>query len=166
MGVAGAGKSTVGPLLANALGLSYLEGDDLHPADNVRRMAQGIPLSDDDRRGWLTAIAERITHALRTGSGLVIACSALKRAYRDVLRGADPDLQLVFLTGDAALLARRLSQRGGSHFFPAYLLETQLATLEIPAPEERAWTFDVTDAPEAIVGRILERVKAARTATG
>ncbi len=165
MGVAGAGKSTVGPLLANALGMSYLEGDDLHPADNVRRMAQGIPLSDDDRRGWLRAIAERITQALRTGTGLVIACSALKRAYRDVLRGADPDLQLVFLTGDAALLARRLSQRGG-HFFPPSLLETQLATLEIPGAEERAWTFDVTDTPEAIVGRIMERVKAARTATG
>jgi len=163
MGVAGAGKSTVGPLLANALGVSYLEGDDLHPADNVRRMAQGIPLSDDDRRGWLTAIAERIAQS--TGTGLVIACSALKRAYRDVLRGADPDLQLVFLTGDAALLARRLSQRGG-HFFPPSLLETQLATLEIPGAEERAWTFDVTDTPEAIVGRIMERVKAARTATG
>jgi len=166
MGVAGAGKSTVGTVLANALGVSFLEGDDLHSADNVRRMAQGIPLSDDDRRGWLTAIAARITQARRTGTGLVIACSALKRAYRDVLRGADPDLQLVFLTGDPALLARRLSQRGGSHFFPASLLETQLATLEIPAAEERAWTFDVTDAPEAIVGQIVERVKAARTATG
>ena len=165
MGVAGAGKSTVGTVLANALGVSFLEGDDLHPADNVRRMAQGIPLSDDDRRGWLTAIAARITQARRTGTGLVIACSALKRAYRDVLRGADPDLQLVFLTGDAALLAQRLARRGG-HFFPPSLLETQLATLEIPGAEERAWTFDVTDAPEAIVGQIVERVKAARTATG
>ena len=165
MGVAGAGKSTVGTVLANALGVSFLEGDDLHSADNVRRMAQGIPLSDDDRRGWLTAIAARITQARRTGTGLVIACSALKRAYRDVLRSADPHLQLVFLTGVAPLLARRLSQRGG-HFFPPSLLETQLATLEIPAPEERAWTFDVTDTPEAIVGRIMERVKAARTATG
>ena len=166
MGVAGAGKSTVGTMLANALGVSFLEGDDLHPADNVRRMAQGKPLSDDDRRGWLTAIAERITQALRTGTSLVIACSALKRAYRNVLRDADPDLQLVFLTGDPPLLARRLSQRGGGHFFPASLLETQLATLEIPAPEERAWTFDVTDTPEVIVGWIMERITAERTATG
>ena len=86
--------------------------------------------------------------------------------FRRLFPAGTEDLQLVFLTGDAALLARRLSQRGGSHFFPASLLETQLATLEIPAPEERAWTFDVTDTPEAIVGRIIERVKAARTATG
>lgn len=165
MGVAGAGKSTVGTLLANALGVSYLEGDDLHPAENVRRMAQGIPLTDADRRGWLVAIAERITQARGNGTSLVLACSALKRAYRDLLRDADPDLQLVFLTGDPPLLARRLSQRGG-HFFPPSLLETQLATLEIPAPEERAWTFDVRDTPEAIAGRIVERVRAARTATG
>ena len=165
MGVAGAGKSTVGSPLAIALGVSYLEGDDLHPADNVGRMAQGIPLTDDDRRGWLQAIAQRIAQARRTGTGLVISCSALKRAYRDVLRAADGDLQFVFLTGDPPLLARRLSQRG-DHFFPPSLLQAQLTTLEIPAPEERAWTFDVTDPPEAIVGRILERVKAARTATG
>ena len=165
MGVAGAGKTTVGTLLATTLGVTFLEGDDLHSAANVRRMAEGIPLTDDDRRGWLTAIAERIAQSVRGTTGLVVACSALKRAYRDVLRGADPNLQIVFLTGDAALLARRLSQRAG-HFFPVSLLGSQLATLEIPGAEERAWTFDVTDSPEAIVGRIVERITAARTATG
>ena len=165
MGVAGAGKTTVGMLLATTLRVTFLEGDELHSAENVRRMAKGIPLTDDDRRGWLSAIAARIAQSVRGTTGLVIACSALKRAYRDVLRGADPDLQLVFLTGDAALLARRLSQRVG-HFFPVSLLGSQLATLEIPASEEHAWTFDVKDSPEAIVERIVERIKAARTTTG
>lgn len=164
MGVAGAGKTTVGRLVADTLGVAYLEGDDLHSADNVRRMAQGIPLTDDDRRSWLTAIATRIAEAVHAGSGLFVACSALKRAYRDRLRAADPDLQFVFLTGDAALIARRLAQRVG-HFLPASLLESQLATLEIPAAEEHAWTFDVAGTPEAIAARIVERLRAAGTAT-
>src|SRR5215831_5246137 len=92
MGVSGAGKTVVGTLLADALGAAFLEGDALHPAENVRRMAQGIPLTDDDRRPWLATIAARVADARRTDAGLVVACSALKRAYRDVLRGADAEL--------------------------------------------------------------------------
>lgn len=159
MGVAGAGKSVVGALLAGALGVAFLEGDDLHPADNVRRMAQGIPLTDDDRRGWLASIAARLAEARRTDTGLVVACSALKRAYRDVLRRADPDIRFVHLTGDPALIARRLSQRVG-HYMPATLLDSQLATLEIPAPDEDAWTFDLADAPDSLVSRIMARLNA------
>lgn len=157
MGVAGAGKTTVGTLLADALNCAYLDGDDLHPADNVRRMAQGIPLSDEERRPWLAAIATRIAQAKGTDSGLVVSCSALKRAYRDTLRGADADMRFVHLAGDAPLLAQRLARRAG-HYMPATLLDSQLATLEIPAPDEHAWTFDVADTPEAIVARIVGRL--------
>lgn len=159
MGVSGAGKTLVGTLLAGALGVAFLEGDDLHPADNVRRMAQGIPLTDDDRRGWLAGIASRLAEARRTDTGLVVACSALKGAYRDVLRRADPDIRFVHLTGDPALIARRLSQRVG-HYMPATLLGSQLATLEPPTPEEHAWTFDLADTPESIVDEIVVRLGA------
>ena len=161
MGVAGAGKSLVGARLADALGVPFLEGDDLHPAENVRRMAQGIPLTDDDRRGWLSAIAARLAESRRTGAGLVFTCSALKRAYRDILRGADAALRFVHLTGDRALIAQRLSQRVG-HFMPAALLDSQLATLEPPAPEEHAWTLDLADTPESIVAQIMARLEQSR----
>ena len=159
MGVAGAGKTVIGSLLADALGVAFLEGDDLHPADNVRRMAQGIPLTDDDRRGWLASIASRLAEARRTKTGLVVSCSALKRAYRDVLRSSDAEIQFVHLSGDPALIAQRLAQRVG-HYMPAALLASQLATLEIPSPDEHAWTFDLADTPESIVARIVERLTA------
>jgi gluconokinase len=157
MGVAGAGKTVVGSLLARALGVAYLDGDDVHPEENKQRMAQGIPLTDDDRRGWLATIAARLAAARQTATGLVVSCSALKRAYRDVLRGADADLRFVHLTGDRALIAQRLSQRVG-HYMPASLLESQLATLEPPAPDEDAWTFDVAGPPESLVQQIAARL--------
>jgi len=159
MGVSGAGKTVVGTLLADALAVPFLEGDALHPPENVRRMAQGIPLTDDDRRGWLRAIADRIAEARRTNGGLVVACSALKRAYRDVLRSADGALRFVHLTGDAGVIRQRMGQRVG-HYMPASLLDSQLATLEVPGVDEHAWTFDVADPPPAIVARIVERLAA------
>jgi gluconokinase len=158
MGVAGAGKTVVGRLLADALGVAYLDGDDVHPAENKQRMAQGIPLTDDDRRGWLATITARLAAARQAGTGLVVSCSALKRAYRDVLRGADADLRFVHLTGDHALIAQRLSQRVG-HYMPASLLGSQLATLEPPAPEEHAWTFDVAGSPESLVQQIVTQLE-------
>lgn len=157
MGVSGAGKTVVGRLLAGALGVAYLEGDDLHPPENVRRMAEAIPLTDEDRRGWLAAIADRIAAAERRRSGLVVACSALKRAYRDILRAADPAIHFVHLTGDRTLIAQRLAQRAG-HYMPATLLESQIATLEVPGADERAWTFDVAGTPDAIVQQIVQRL--------
>lgn len=159
MGVSGAGKTAVGSRLAEALGVAFLEGDDLHSPDNVRKMAQGIPLTDDDRRAWLAAIAARIAEARRGHAGLVAACSALKRAYRNVLRAADSGLQLVHLTGDPALIAERMAHRVG-HYMPAALLESQLATLEVPAPDEHAWTCDVTDTPASIVAHLVARLNA------
>lgn len=159
MGVSGVGKTAVGTRLAGALGADYLDGDDVHPAENRRRMAQGIPLTDDDRRSWLAAIAARLAEARRTNSGLVVSCSALKRTYREVLRGGDADLIFVHLTGDPALIRQRMMARA-DHYMPATLLDSQLATLEVPATEEHAWTYNVADTPESIVARIVGRLGA------
>ena len=113
MGVSGCGKSTVGLMLAQALGLPYVEGDDLHSPENVERMRSGTPLSDEQRRDWLEAISQRLAQAHAQAAGVVVSCSALKRAYRDVLRRGAPDLQLVHLHGTPDLLARRTAERVG-----------------------------------------------------
>src|SRR5207245_167182 len=133
MGVAGSGKTTIGARLARALDIAFVEGDELHPAENVRRMAAGIPLTDDDRRPWLLAIAARLREAKRAGAGLVVSCSALKRSYRDLLRaGAQAEVQFVYLKGSPALIAERMAQRRG-HFMPPALLQSQFATLAASA---------------------------------
>ena len=157
LGVCGAGKSLIGAMLARELGVDFVEGDALHPPDNVKRMAAGIPLTDDDRQGWLTAIAERLRHARRAGVGLVVSCSALKRKYRDLLRSAgDADVRFVFLAGDRSLVAERLANRRG-HFMPVSLLDSQLATLEEPSSDEGAWPCDVRETPESIVADLVRR---------
>ena len=159
MGVAGSGKTTIGAALARALGMPFLEGDELHPPANVQRMAQGIPLTDDDRRPWLLTIAQQLRDAQRAGLGLVVTCSALKRSYRDLLRtagGGGAALQFVHLTGDRDIIAERLAGRRG-HFMPPALLDSQLATLEPPAPDERAWVCDIRESPEAIVANLVKR---------
>lgn len=153
MGVAGAGKSRVGALLALALGVEFVEGDRFHPPENVARMAAGIPLTDTDRAGWLLAIASRISEARTAGAGLVVSCSALRRPYRDVLREGGAS-HFVHLTGMRDLLAARLVARR-DHFMPPALLESQLRTLELPTPDERAITCDIAAAPDAIVAAIM-----------
>src|SRR5687768_744008 len=111
MGVCGAGKSVIGTKLARELGIEFVEGDDLHPPENVKRMAAGIPLTDDDRHGWLIAIAERLREAKRAGVGLVVSCSALKRRYRDLLRSVgDADVSFVYLAGSRVLIEERMAQ--------------------------------------------------------
>jgi gluconokinase len=157
MGVSGAGKSLIGAALARALDVAFLEGDDLHPPENVRRMAAGTPLTDEDRHGWLIAIAARLRDAKRAGVGLVVACSALKRRYRELLRSVGAgDVRFVYLKGSRALIAERLAQRAG-HFMPPALLESQLATLEEPGADERAWVCDIRETPEAIVADVVKR---------
>lgn len=157
MGVAASGKSTIGAQLARALDVPFLDGDDLHPPANVERMAAGIPLTDEDRRPWLLAIAARLRESQRAARGLVVACSALKRRYRDLLRSAGAaDLRFVYLSGNRTLLAERITQRRG-HYMPAALLESQLATLEEPAPDENAWVCDIGATPDAIVAELLAR---------
>jgi gluconokinase len=154
MGVSGCGKSSVGPPLAAALGVDYVEGDALHPAENIERMRSGTPLTDADRQGWLHTLAARLATASAESRGLVLACSALKRSYRDTLRGGAPGLQLVHLHGPRELLARRMAERSG-HYMPASLLDSQLATLEPPGPDEGALAIDVHVQTDQIVATLL-----------
>jgi gluconokinase len=154
MGVCGCGKSTVGQQLAAARGVDFAEGDQFHPPENVARMAAGIPLTDEDRQGWLATLAERLAAARSAGQGLVLSCSALKRSYRDVLRRGAPDLLFIHLTGSRELLAGRMAHRPG-HYMPASLLDSQLAILEPPGAGERSRTFDVAQSPESIVAALM-----------
>jgi carbohydrate kinase (thermoresistant glucokinase family) len=152
MGVSGSGKTTIGAALADALGLPFVDGDALHPAANVAKMAAGIPLDDADRAPWLDAVGQ-----LLAAGPVVVACSALKRVYRDRLRAAAPTLQLVFLDGSRDLLASRMAARPG-HFMPTTLLDSQLATLERPDPDERALTVEIAAPVAAIVASLAERM--------
>ena len=163
MGVAGSGKSLIGAALARALDVDFIEGDDYHSPDNVARMASGIPLTDADRLPWLRSVATRIRDAKDAGTGLVVACSALKRSYRDLLRTEShaPQLQFVFLKGSRALVAERLAGRRG-HFMPPTLLDSQFAALEEPAPDERAWACNIEDSPEHIVAALVARASNVR----
>jgi gluconokinase len=157
MGVAASGKSTIGARLARALDVPFVDGDDLHPQANVERMAAGIPLTDEDRRPWLLAIAARLRDAKRAGQGLVVACSALKRRYRDLLRtAAGAEVRFVYLKGNRTLLAERITQRR-EHYMPAALLESQLATLEEPGTDEDAWVCDIDATPDTIVAELVAR---------
>ena len=157
MGVSGAGKTLIGARLARALDVAFVEGDDLHPPANVERMTAGIPLTDEDRHGWLIAIAARLRDAKRAGVGLVVACSALKRRYRELLRSVGAgDVRFVYLRGTRALLAERMAQRPG-HFMPPALLDSQLAALEEPVSAERAWVCDIRETPDTILADLVKR---------
>jgi gluconokinase len=157
MGVSGSGKSTVADLLASQLGCPLLEGDSLHSAHNIERMAAGHALTDADRHDWLAAIARRLAAAASAGHFLVASCSALKRSYRDVLRQPDPRLVFVYLKGDMALIRARLARRQ-HHFMPPALLESQFQTLEEPSPDEHAIECSIALSPDAMVAAILPRI--------
>ncbi|HET9784480.1 MAG TPA: gluconokinase [Terriglobales bacterium] len=152
MGVSGAGKTTVGRALAVALGCDFLEGDSLHPAANIEKMAHGIPLDDADRAPWLAAIRRHLEAAARAGRMLVVACSALKQRYRDQL---DHGLAVrwVYLRGDPAMLHQRLAHRQG-HYMKANMLASQLADLEEPSPQS-ALIVDAALPLPAIVAQVL-----------
>lgn len=149
MGVSGSGKSSVGAALAEYMGWPFEEGDDLHPAANRAKMSAGIPLTDEDRGPWLDRIADWM-HG-RFGAGGVVSCSALKRAYRDRLRQADPDVRFVLVDPGREELERRLGARKG-HFMPASLLDSQLVTLERPDADEKALVLD--DPHQGIAGDV------------
>lgn len=165
MGVSGSGKSTLAQALAEALNIHFVEGDALHPPHNVQRMAAGIALTDADRHGWLQAVADQLGNATASTAssagtgGVVVACSALKRSYRDLLRAAAPDLRLVFLHGSPALLGERLATRVG-HYMPASLLQSQLDTLEPPTPDEHPIALDIARPPAELVARAAQQLKA------
>jgi carbohydrate kinase (thermoresistant glucokinase family) len=157
MGVSGSGKTTVGKLLAERLGWHYQEGDALHPPENVAKMSAGTSLSDADRTPWLRRIAARIEDWRSRGESGVVTCSALKRAYRDIIIGDRPDVGLVHLKGSRELIGQRMAARKG-HFMPTALLDNQFATLQEPAPEERAIVVDVGGTPAEIVDEIMRRL--------
>ena len=156
MGVTGSGKSTVGAMLAQTIGVEFVEGDEYHSPENVRRMASGSPLTDEDRADWLRSLAARIEEAKKAGNGLVLACSALRRSYRDILRAADPDLTFLFLKGSESLIAGRIAGRR-DHFMPPPLLDSQLATLEEPAQDENVVVCDISRTPQSIVDAVVDR---------
>ncbi|GAB7107293.1 gluconokinase [Streptomyces phaeofaciens JCM 4814] len=150
MGVAGTGKTTIGPLLAARLGVPYAEGDDFHPQANIAKMSAGTPLDDEDRWPWLDAIGAWAHE--RAGLGGVVSCSALKRSYRDRLRAAAPGLVFVHLTGSRELIEDRMGHRQG-HFMPTALLDSQFATLEPLRADEAGVAVDVSGSPEEITAR-------------
>jgi gluconokinase len=158
MGVSGSGKTTVATRLTARLGWRVLEGDTLHPHANVAKMRSGMALDDADRWPWLHAIAAEIDGWRGNGISGAVACSALKRSYRDILIGARPDVVLVYLKGDKQLIAGRLALRRG-HFMPPALLDSQFQTLEEPTSAEHPIVASVGAAPEAIVGQIIEHLK-------
>jgi len=154
MGVAGCGKTVVGEALARRLDAVFIEGDRLHPPENVARMARGEPLTDALREGWLDAIGERIAASVAEGRKAVAACSALKRTYRDRLRRACPDIVFVYLKIDRETAWRRVAGRKG-HFMPASLVDSQFAILEEPGTDERAATVDATRTVALIAKELL-----------
>jgi carbohydrate kinase (thermoresistant glucokinase family) len=154
MGVCGCGKSEVGRRLAAALDVRFLEGDAFHPPQNVAKMAAGIPLTDADRAGWLDTLREQIAAAQASGEGLVLACSSLKRRYRDLLRSADPTLRFAHLSGARALIAERMQART-DHYMPLSLLDSQLRDLEPLAADEAGVLLDIGNSPDVLIEQIL-----------
>lgn len=158
MGVSGCGKSTVGALLALRLRWEFEDADWFHPAANVDKMHSGIPLTDEDRWPWLDAVAARIDKTRRSGGHDIIACSALKRRYRNVLIGNRSDVRLVYLKGDETLIARRIATRH-EHFMPRSLLHSQFGALEEPGPDENPIVISIEPRPREIVAQILSALK-------
>lgn len=154
MGVAGAGKTTVGKLLAQSLGWRFIEGDEFHPPANVAKMAAGIPLTDEDRAPWLARLRGLIQEALERGEPAVMACSALKASYRALLTVDPAQEKWVYLWAPRELIASRLAKRTG-HFMPVSLLDSQFAALEAP---KEALQVDVTPGPDAVVAEIRRQL--------
>lgn len=156
MGVSGCGKSAIGTLLAERLGIAHFEGDADHPPANIEKMGAGIPLDDDDRKGWLLLLQARLKQAADQGRGLVMSCSALKRRYRDLLRAGDPGLVFVHLVGDRELIAARMQARP-NHFMPVKLLDSQLNDLEPLQPDEQGIALNIALQPNQLVDQLVDQ---------
>jgi gluconokinase len=156
-GVSGAGKTTIGKLLAQELGWRFIEGDDFHPAANVDKLRKGIPLTDEERQPWLARLRERIERCLAEKENAVLACSALKNKYRELLK-ANADVKFVYLRGDYGLIADRLRERKG-HFMKPQLLQSQFADLEEPQPDEEAVTIEARENPREVTEEIRVRLR-------
>jgi gluconokinase len=162
MGVSGSGKTTIAAGLARQQGWILLEGDSFHPAANVAKMKAGIPLADEDRWPWLRAIAAKADAVRAAGQSAAVACSALKRSYRDILIGDRPDTVLVYLRGSKDLIAARVAGRKG-HFMPPALLDSQFATLEEPGPDEAPVIVDIGGTPDDAISDAVRQLKARDT---
>jgi gluconokinase len=159
-GVSGAGKTTIGKLLGEELGWRFYEADDFHPLANIDKMGRGIPLTDEDRRPWLDRLRELIKKCVEAGENAVLACSALKRAYREHLC-ISGEVKFVFLRGDYALIAKQLRRRPG-HFMNPALLRSQFDDLEEPKPDEHALTIELGRTPHELVDEIKTKLRLAR----
>jgi gluconokinase len=161
MGVSGSGKTTIGEALAAALGMRFFDGDEFHSPEARAKMTAGVPLTDDDRWPWLDRIGQRLADVAAHPKGAIVACSALKRVYRDRLRAAvGPALRFIFLQGDKALMRERVAGRKG-HFMPASLIDSQFATLESPIGERDVVTLDAREDVAGMVGEAVEKLQAA-----
>ncbi|MBV9783463.1 MAG: gluconokinase [Acidisphaera sp.] len=154
MGVSGSGKTTLGRAMAAQLGWAFQEGDELHPPENVAKMHAGIPLDDADRLPWLRKIAAWVDARIAAGEPGIFTCSLLKRAYRDIVIGGRPDVRLLYLHGEPAVLRERMARRHG-HFMPATLLDSQLATLEEPGADEHAVSVEAGGTVEQTVASAM-----------
>jgi gluconokinase len=158
MGVSGSGKSTIADKLAARIGWRSVDGDRFHPASNVAKMSAGHPLTDEDRWPWLKAIAAEIDRACKANEKEVIACSALKRSYREILVHGRKDVRIIYLDGSQQLIAERLARRRG-HFMPSGLLESQFRTLEPPDQSENPVRVSIDGAPDEIVDHIIQQLR-------
>jgi gluconokinase len=165
MGVSGAGKTTVGAILAERLDAEFLEGDRFHPPANIVKMSRGEALDDGDRAPWLDRLGEELAHRVQAGRRVVLTCSALKRSYRDRLRHHCPSVRFVYLRGEKRLIRARLDRRT-HHFMPAALLDSQFMALEAPAVEEHAVTADISSDPEAVVDAVMARLSGPAVRSG
>jgi carbohydrate kinase (thermoresistant glucokinase family) len=157
MGVSGSGKTTIAELLAKRLGWPYRDADEFHPKANIEKMKSGVPLTDEDRWPWLSAIAAWIDAERAQGRHAIVTCSALKRSYREIIVGDRRDVRLVFLKGSKELLAHRLKGRHG-HFMPPALLQSQFDDLQAPGSDEKPVTVSVDATPAEIVLHIIEKL--------
>jgi carbohydrate kinase (thermoresistant glucokinase family) len=158
MGVSGAGKSTVGRLIAARLDCPFRDADSFHPAANIAKMSRGEPLTDEDRWPWLQAIAAWIAEHRAAGTTCIVTCSALKRTYRDIVTDRQSaDVRLIYLKGDFELIEARLKARTG-HFMPPGLLRSQFAALEEPGVDEHAIAVPIDALPEEVAARMMEKL--------
>jgi len=155
MGVSGCGKSTIGTALSERIGVHFIDGDRLHPQTNVEKMSHGIALTDHDRLPWLADVGRTLRDY--QASGLVLACSALRRMYRDIIRWEAPDTVFVHAAGDAELIAERMKNRKG-HFMPTALLQSQFAALEPLEDDEGGFTVDISQPVARIIDQVVERL--------
>ncbi|WP_445619408.1 gluconokinase [Kushneria sp. Sum13] len=157
MGVSGSGKSTIGEAVAEKTGCEYIDGDQYHPPANIEKMTKGVPLTDDDRQGWLEALADLFAQHRQENKSVMIGCSGLKKSYRDILRQGDPELIILFLDGSYDTILQRMEER--QHFFSPQMLRTQFDTLQAPGSDE-AISIDISKSFDSVIDQCVSELEA------